>query len=397
MKLQMAYSKWHMVLALFLYIFSIIALFFYSFTQIDLSLTITRTSFFQPVQRAFQGVGYFNRPLSTELYIGIIVMLFLSYILLFRLAKQNVLQRKTIWMLIFFASGLLLFSYNAFSYDLFNYIFDAKIITHYNENPYLKKALDFPADPMLSFMRWTHRVYPYGPTWLVFTVPLSFLGLNYFVVTFFLFKAAIISSFIGTSYYIEKIAEKIVSHTGKTALVFFALNPLVIIESLVSAHNDVVMLFFAMFSLWLLLQSRVVLSSLLLLFSIGIKFATGLLVPVYLYLFVRQRSGKSIDFEKVSLVLFGVMVLAMILATVRTNFQPWYFLYALPFAALLIRKTYVVIGAMLFSFGALFQYVPFLFLGNYDPPVPAILQAMWFTSFVVSILSAGFFLLRKSR
>ncbi|MEN9406785.1 MAG: hypothetical protein RLZZ455_1, partial [Candidatus Parcubacteria bacterium] len=224
----------------FLYCISVVLLFFYSFTQIDLSLTLTRASFIQPIQQGFQWIGYFNRPLSTSLFIGIIAMFFVSFMLLVKDALRGRLRKRSVWFLILFSTVLLVFSYTAFSYDLFNYIFDAKIITHYHENPYFKKALDYPGDPMLSFMHWTHRVYPYGPSWLIFTVPLSFVGVQYFVLTYFLFKIAIGMCFIGTCYFLQKIAQRLHSGSSTGVLVLFALNPLVIIESLISGHNDIV-------------------------------------------------------------------------------------------------------------------------------------------------------------
>ena len=142
------------------YLASIVALFFYSFTQVDLSLTLINDSFFQQVEKTFQYIGYFQRPLSTMTYSFVVVFLFISYIFLIRLVREELIKWKTVKRLMIFTACLLVFSYTAFSYDIFNYIFDAKIITHYHENPYIHKALDYPGDPMLSFMHWTHRVYP---------------------------------------------------------------------------------------------------------------------------------------------------------------------------------------------------------------------------------------------
>src|SRR5690606_9981251 len=137
------------------FILLIIALFLYSFTQIDLSLTLSQASFFQIVQQAFQYIGYFNRPLSAQIFFFLIIGLFIFYTLILESIKKQRMTQKQVLVTVCIATLLLTVSYNAFSYDLFNYIFDAKIFTAYGENPYLKKALDFPNDPMLSFMRWT--------------------------------------------------------------------------------------------------------------------------------------------------------------------------------------------------------------------------------------------------
>lgn len=150
-------------LVLYGYFLVIISLFLYSFTQVDLGLTLTRLSIWQEAQRFFQHIGYFQRPLSAELYIGILTLLFVFYFFFLSFVKKNLISKKQLWTVIIATATLLTFSYNAFSHDLFNYIFDAKIVTYYNQNPYLHKALDYAGEPMLAFMHWTHRTYPYGP------------------------------------------------------------------------------------------------------------------------------------------------------------------------------------------------------------------------------------------
>ena len=133
-----------------LWVFGSVLLFLYSFTQVDLSLTLSRASIFQTIEKSFQYVGWFNRPLSTYLYIGVFVILFALYLWTLILVSKKKLNRKTVWIGIIVITGILTLSYNAFSYDLFNYIFDAKIVTHYHLNPYIHKALDFSGDPILS-------------------------------------------------------------------------------------------------------------------------------------------------------------------------------------------------------------------------------------------------------
>src|SRR3989344_1683064 len=181
----------------------------YSFTQVDLSLTLSQLSIWQIIQRAFQQIGYFNRPLSTLIFLVIVGLLFALYSYTLFQVKKKKINRKYLFAIILGVSGVLFFSYNAFSYDLFNYIFDAKVFTFYFQNPYFHKAQDFPNDPMLSFMHWTHRVYPYGPVWLGITIPLSFFGINIFLLTFYLFKLISVISFILSALFIERIAKKI--------------------------------------------------------------------------------------------------------------------------------------------------------------------------------------------
>src|SRR4051812_4363264 len=125
------------------FILLIIALFFYSFTQVDLGLTLTKLSIYQIAEKHFQYIGYFQRSLSTQIYVGIVLLMFVFYLMFLRLALHNKITKKQIWLAIITMTIILNFSYNAFSYDLFNYIFDAKIFTFYHQSPYLHRALDY--------------------------------------------------------------------------------------------------------------------------------------------------------------------------------------------------------------------------------------------------------------
>lgn len=113
--------------------------------------------------------GYYNRFWSTLVYILFILLLFYFYFF-FQKKKINVLKTA------FLIGFLTLFSYPFLSHDFFNYLFDAKILTFYGKNPYQFSALDFPKDSWTRFMHWTHRTYPYGPTFLPITAIPSFFS-----------------------------------------------------------------------------------------------------------------------------------------------------------------------------------------------------------------------------
>jgi len=359
------------------WIVSILLLFLYSFTQIDLGLTLTRVSWWQGIQKNFQLIGYFNRPLSTDLYLAILFLLFTFYFLLLFWCKRNRFTSREIWLLILLTAGLLWFSYNAFSYDLFNYIFDARIITYYQQSPYGHKALDFSGDPMLGFMHWTHRYYPYGPLWLAITVPLSFLGFHKLIPTMILFKGLGVIGYLGSSWFIYKILSKTNPSKKLFGLTFYAFNPLIIIESLVSGHNDILMMMVALGGFWFLLKKKYLLAWLMLGLSVGIKFATAVLIPVFIFVIWLNWQKRKIDWEKIWLISFFFMVVALLAAIKRTEVQPWYLLYILPFVSLVSEKPIFFWPAISLSLGLLLHYAPFLYLGNWDPPVPTI--KIWLT------------------
>lgn len=366
-----------------LFIFGLISLFLYSYTQVDLGLTLSRNPAVNFLQKQFQFVGFFERPLSTYLYVSILTLFAVLYIIFLRSAKKGHLTRKQFLILILSSAIILNFAFPAFTYDVFNYIFDARILTFYHQNPYLHKALDYPGDSMLQFMHWTQRTYPYGPVWLGLTAPLSLIGKGLFVPTLFLFKGMMTVFFLGTVYFIQRISK------DRLSVLLFALSPLVIFEALVSSHLDIVMMFFAVWSFFLLKQKVYLLSIFFLLFSIGIKFATVFLLPVYLY--VLFKKGK-VDWEKMVLYSAVLMLASVVASSFRTNFQPWYLLDVLPFAVL-SKKSYVQIPVVISSILIPLTYFPFLNLGNWDKPVPMMLFYLNISVVVLCILS----ILIKSR
>ncbi len=343
------------------------SLFLYSFTQVDLSLTLSKVSIWQGIQKSFQYVGYFNRPLSTYLFLAILVLLFGLYFYTLYKTHKNKISLKQITKLIFLSAGILLLSYNAFSYDLFNYVFDAKIFTHYGQNPYLFKPLDFPGDPMLSFMHWTHRVYPYGPIWLVLTIPLSFIGLNFFLPTLILFKALAAVLYLGSCFVIKKILQTIDSKNLNFNLAFFALNPLILIECLVSGHNDIAMMFFALCSVFYALKKRWILSILFIVFSYLTKEVMIVLaIPILLYFlanYVKKIKISSDTFLKLC-VLFSILGFVFVLTKIEV--QPWYFLWVMPFLALIKLKRHLLFFILGLTLGLLLRYAPFLYQGDWS-------------------------------
>jgi len=271
-----------------------------------------------------------------------------------------------LWVIILITTAILTFSYNAFSYDLFNYIFDAKIFTHYNLNPYLFKPLDFPKDPMLSFMHWTHRTYPYGPVWLGLTIPFSFIGFNYFLPTFFLFKILVSASFVGTVFYMEKILNLINPKNTLFNIAFFALNPLILIEVLVSSHNDMPMMFLAILAIYLAIKNKWFLGFIIMVLSALTKQVTALLIIPFVFFWgftYFKKQFSIINFIK-SCLLFSIIGFIYVLT--KIEIQPWYFLWIFVFIPLLNFNKTVIFFVNGIIIGLLLRYLPFIYYGNWD-------------------------------
>ncbi|HUD44634.1 MAG TPA: hypothetical protein VMR41_03785 [Patescibacteria group bacterium] len=380
-----------------IYFLGLICLLLYSYTQVDLGLVITRVPWLYIIEKKFQYIGYFNRPLSTLIFILLVIFFTLSYVAILKLINAKKISPSIFWKILGITAVVLILCYNAFSYDLFNYIFDAKIVTHYQQNPYIHKALDYPTDPMLGFMHWTQRTYPYGPVWLGLTVPLSFIGFNYFLLTFYLFKLLIVGSYVGTVYFLYKILEKMRVDKPLYQLALFAFNPLVLFEWGVSAHNDGVMFFFAIWAIYRLMDKKFSSAFILLLLSIGIKFATVFLLPLFIIVLLKRKEFGKIDWRNNFFITFLLMLIPLFFVIFRTNFQPWYLLYLLVFLPLIPTKKVLQIVTSVIAILALGIYLSFLYTGSWHSPLFLLQSAVYYWLSVLSLIICVGFLLFKTK
>ena len=86
-------------------------------------------------------------------------------------------------------------------------------------------------------------------------------------------------------------------------------------------------------SIYFLVSKRYLFAFCLLLLSVGIKFATGLLLPLFIIIVLFERKKVPVKWGQIFPIFTLTMVIGLVAATMRTNFQPWYLLYLLPFAA----------------------------------------------------------------
>lgn len=365
------------------YLLPIICLAIYSYSQVDLNLTLNQNPLYLLFQQKLTNLGYLHRPLSTFIYLALIVSLFIIYCLLFILVKKGKLGKKAILPLAILTFLVLLFSYPAFSHDIFNYIFDAKVIWTYKQNPWKKAPFEFFGDPMLRFMRWVHRPSVYPPGWVGLSLPVVIFAFDKFILQLFLMKSLIALFHLGTAFLIFRILSEVTPKKQLLGTVFFAFSPVVIIENLISGHNDIAMSFFALLSIYLFLKKKWTFSFLSLLFSIGVKYVTAVFLPFwFLGYFLIKKRGK-INFSLAFRILAWVSLLIFAIFVFKFEFQPWYLMWVIPFAALAIRDKVLVGLTTALSIAALLRYAPFLYYGYYNPPVPRI--KLWLTIIPVGI------------
>lgn len=336
----------------------------YSFTRQDLNLT-----FYRFIPDWFQWLGWYQRPLATWVFV-VLSLVFIGIYL--NLIKK---QFKFYWILVIGFLGI--FSYPMFSYDLFNYLFNAKMVWIYQANPHIQTAIEFAGDPMLRFMQNVHTPAPYGYGWTVLSlIPGLAWFSGKFILAFWVMKGFIAGFWLGLLWILNKLVKKLFPKEP-WRFWLFALNPLVLVETLINGHNDVVMMFLALFAYWFWLSSKKIKSILLLLFSASIKYATIVLLP-----FFRSAALSSI-------------ALLAVMFTRPDQLHSWYLIWAFSFAVLAKSKWLLSIFTAL-TIGALLRYAPYIYFGNWNPPVYLIRNLIWLGSLslaplIKSVISADNF------
>jgi len=305
----------------------------------------------------FSGIAFTKR-IEVGILYSIFIFLFFSFYLYFLSYFKKNNKIKTLKIIIAITSFLLLSYPTIISYDIFNYITTSKVAFYFHENPYAVMPNEFLNDTNLLFTRASNKYAIYGPSWLILSGIPYLLSFGNVLLSILLFKIFVGIFYLGIVILIYKLSKKNVYITA-----FFALNPLVIIETFVSGHNDSVMMFFALLSFYLSTKKKLFSSLCSLTVSVLVKYSTIILVPV-LFLFhfdrLRKESGNSKLWQ---FSFFGMLVL-FLLSPLREEMYPWYAIWILPFIALLENKK-IMYGSIAFSFGLMLYYVPYMITGQY--------------------------------
>lgn len=350
----------------------------FSYSYVDLNLTISQNTFVLAFVNSMQQIGYFHRPKASLLYLLIIILTFSFFLLNLWLFSKSKIGVKYLTISTLANTFILIFAYPFLSSDLFNYLFDAKIIVNYHVSPYTHRPLDFPQDEWLRFMRWIHRYSPYGPLWLIFSIIPSILGFGKFILTFIAFKIFIGSFHLINSLLIYKILKKVNAKKALVGTAFYAINPFFLIEGIVNGHNDLVFATFLLLPIYFSQEKgKMLMAFLANLLGTLIKYISVLILPLLIAKFFlgMPKSFRAMVILNLIVMISFTFIYSLIKITVpfvssgstQVQFQPWYLFWTLPLIAL-IPETMLILGAVIVSFGAAMRYLPFLYYGDWSQP-----------------------------
>lgn len=354
------------------FIYAIVLIFasLYSYVLQDPNITLLNHPTWTIFRDFAVNIGYHQRPASTVIYFAILV-LFLALHLWGMKFDQKINPVRLSLMI----AGILTLSYPFLSHDLFNYMFDAKILTFYHQNPYFHRAMDYHDDTWLRFMHWVHRTYPYGPVFLAVTVIPSFLGIGKFILHYFLIKLLFSFFYVGCVYLLNKFS--------KSYALFFATSPFVLIEALINSHNEIVALFFGFLGLYFLSKKDGILSTVMMVFSAAIKFMS--------FPFMLVATGKYYWMNYMAL---AAMTVVLLYGSFAVEVQQWYFLnllFFLPIFPNLIKRLSIFFVVLPMS------YYSFIMFGEWNSNTIEIKHWFILGGFVLNAIYLLIFLLRRKQ
>lgn len=405
------YKIFNKLLFSYLLLFLLWSLFSFVFT--DPNLILISNKYFIDYQNFLWQNILANSNLRVGLYFILIISLIINYVYLIKFwpKKFNLFNKK----LIFFIMGIfltLIISYNALSHDVFNYIFNARMLIKYGANPHLAVAQQFSNDPWVRFMHNIHTPAPYGQAWTLVSIIPYLLGLGKFLLSWLSFKTFALLGMIISYFCLKNLLNNEANKNTNLALLF--LNPLILLETISNAHNDWWMMWPVLASFILINQFKsnkkfkllyLTAIFILMVFSIFTKFASLLAIPFLLYYLFKNKINTLKFFKNKYLSKIKVFIdnyfwdllsisFFLPLFTERSQrFLSWYLIWPMTFLPLL-KSQWWKNTLIIFSFSALLSYlvdinyVPWLYFDQALPNILLIKQLLlWLPPLIYNVFS----------
>ena len=254
-----------------------------------------------------------SKMLSTSIYLLIFVTIFVIYL---KVIKQKEIFKNIKQILIFIViiSFIYMFMLPWTSSDIFYYMGVGELDGVYKQNPYYitmeefyeqnKENIDDEILEQGANNFWADTTVVYGPiAQLIFKIcsTISFKNID---IALLVYKIVNICVHIGSCYLIYKITNR-----KKLALIY-GINPFILLEGIGNVHNDIIIVFFVLLTLYFLIKKKnIYLSIVFLAIATGIKYFTILLLPVIiLYHF---RNEKKLEKRFFRCIQYGLMFLVI--------------------------------------------------------------------------------------
>jgi hypothetical protein len=177
------------------------------------------------------------------------------------------------------------------SADVFHYALFGRMVAFYKLNPYVVPGSAISHDPFWSLAIWRDITTQYGPAWTLLSAAAAAAGGQSVLLTVIIFKLVAALFNLAAAVLVFLLVRRLTASDGVRPLLLYAWNPLILIESAGSGHNDVVMIAIALAGVLLAARGRVLTGLVLLLASAMVKYLTLLLVLFYVIHYAARETA----------------------------------------------------------------------------------------------------------
>ena len=253
-----------------------------------------------------------NKVISTLAFLILFILLTIIYFVIYKIDCFKNIKRILIFITLIGIIFTIMLPWT--SSDIFYYMGVGELDAKYNQNPYYITMRDYyieneenlDDDILLQGATnyWGNTTVVYGPIAQLFFKACSLLSMKNITVALFIFKFTNLLIHIINTYLFYRISGK------KKFAILYGLNPFILIEAIANVHNDIIILFFVLISLYFLLKRKnLLLSIIALALATGVKYFTILLLPVVILYHFRTEKRLSVRFLRC--IEYGVIFLVI--------------------------------------------------------------------------------------
>jgi hypothetical protein len=188
--------------------------------------------------------------------------LYLLYLMAIRLARgrPRLLGVAVVVTVAVLAQAIAVAAPFALSSDLYSYAIYGRILAVYGGSPYLEPPIQYAGDRFYPYVYWMHVPSFYGPLWTLISGQVADIAGDHVGLTAALYRAVAAGSVLFAAVLVFLLLRRVDPERALVGATLIAWCPLVIVESGLSAHNDILMSLLIVVGLVLAWPRRAILS-----------------------------------------------------------------------------------------------------------------------------------------
>ncbi len=254
-----------------------------------------------------------------NIFLLLVTALFLLYAWALRQAGRErwAYTREVVLLFAFVFSVTLLLVYPWGAADLYDYALTGKLLAHYRVNPFVVPPASFAEEPWLAYAPWAHATVAYGPVWVILAAVAGRVAGDDLLASVLTFKLMAWLFYWLAILLVILISRHRAGGNTLADMLFFAWNPLVLLETMTNGHNDVIMVAFVLLALLLVARRRTAWAFASLAASALVKFMSAAISPL---LVINQWQRHNTRAARVRAVAVGLLSFGLTIAVFSLPF-----------------------------------------------------------------------------